>query len=68
MDSDIHISTGNRDLKRIEKAINDLLDRMREAYKSQSRFVSDASHELRTPIAVIKGYAAALILSSSLMS
>lgn len=57
MDSDIHISTGNRDLKRIEKAINDLLDRMREAYKSQSRFVSDASHELRTPIAVIKGYA-----------
>ena len=57
MDSDIHISTGNRDLRRIEKAINDLLDRMRDAYKSQSRFVSDASHELRTPIAVIKGYA-----------
>lgn len=57
MDSDIHISTGNRDLKRIEQAINDLLDRMRNAYKSQSRFVSDASHELRTPIAVIKGYA-----------
>lgn len=56
MDADIHISTGNRDLKRLENAINDLLDRMRAAYKSQSRFVSDASHELRTPIAVIKGY------------
>lgn len=55
--SDIRISTGNRDLKRLEEAINDLLDRMRSAYKSQSRFVSDASHELRTPIAVIKGYA-----------
>lgn len=55
--SDIHISTGNRDLKRLEKAINEMLDRMRNAYKSQSRFVSDASHELRTPIAVIKGYA-----------
>lgn len=57
METDIHISTGNRDLMRLEKAINDLLDRMREAYKSRSRFVSDASHELRTPIAVIKGYA-----------
>lgn len=57
IDSDIHISTGNRDLKRLEEAINNLLDRMRDAYKSQSRFVSDASHELRTPIAVIKGYA-----------
>ncbi len=55
--SNIHISTGNRDLKRLEQSINDLLDRMRDAYKSQSRFVSDASHELRTPIAVIKGYA-----------
>lgn len=55
--SDMHISTGNRDLKDLEQAVNDLLDRMREAYKSQSRFVSDASHELRTPIAVIKGYA-----------
>lgn len=57
MSSDMHISTGNRDLKGLEQAVNDLLDRMREAYKSQSRFVSDASHELRTPIAVIKGYA-----------
>ena len=30
---------------------------MHEAYKQQTRFVSDASHELRTPIAVIRGYA-----------
>ena len=29
---------------------------MRESQKQQSRFVSDASHELRTPIAVIQGY------------
>ena len=55
--SDIHISTGNRDLKSVEDSINLLLDRMRESYASQARFVSDASHELRTPIAVIKGYA-----------
>lgn len=30
---------------------------MRDSYRQQARFVSDASHELRTPIAVIKGYA-----------
>ena len=29
---------------------------MRESNKQQARFVNDASHELRTPIAVIKGY------------
>lgn len=55
--SNAHISTGNRELKGLETAINDMLDKMREAYRVQARFVSDASHELRTPIAVIKGYA-----------
>ncbi len=30
---------------------------MQEAKLQQMRFVNDASHELRTPIAVIRGYA-----------
>lgn len=41
-------------------AINAMLDRIHAAYQSQMRFVSDASHELRTPIAVIEGYASLL--------
>ncbi len=43
-------------LKGIEVAINNLLKRLRDSYRQQTRFVNDASHELRTPIAVIKGY------------
>jgi len=57
---DAKISTGDRDLQGLEEAINDLLSRMHESYRQQARFVSDASHELRTPIAVIQGYAAML--------
>ena len=38
-------------------AINRLLERINESYRLQARFVSDASHELRTPIAAIQGYA-----------
>lgn len=51
------LETHDSELAGIENAMNDLLDRMRESYREQTRFVSDASHELRTPIAVIKGYA-----------
>lgn len=50
------LSFGDSDLQGIETAMNNLLLRMRETYKQQARFVNDASHELRTPIAVIEGY------------
>lgn len=50
------IETGDADLASIEVALNTLLRQMQEAKIQQMRFVSDASHELRTPIAVIQGY------------
>ena len=54
--NDIRISTGDKDLQSIEVALNNLLARMQESKLQQARFVSDASHELRTPISVIQGY------------
>lgn len=51
------LSLGDKDLQGIEAAMNNLLMRMRDSYRQQARFVNDASHELRTPIAVIEGYA-----------
>lgn len=52
----VRLHTNNAETEQLEKAINGLLERMRESYRLQSRFVSDASHELRTPISVLQGY------------
>ena len=53
---DAELRTGDKDLQGLEDAINSLIKRTRDSYSQQIRFVSDASHELRTPIAVVKGY------------
>ncbi|HHW08381.1 MAG TPA: HAMP domain-containing protein [Firmicutes bacterium] len=57
LDTRIPIEETQDELKNLAQAINNMLDRINEAYKVQIRFVSDASHELRTPISVIQGYA-----------
>ncbi len=54
-DEQLHI--GDDDLAGLETAVNNLIVRMHNGYRQQVRFVDDASHELRTPIAVIGGYA-----------
>ena len=56
-EDDQKLYTGDAELAGLETAVNKLMSRMRDSYRQQARFVSDASHELRTPIAVIKGYA-----------
>jgi signal transduction histidine kinase len=44
------------ELKELAKQFNLMLDHIEDAYQKQNQFVSDASHELRTPISVINGY------------
>jgi signal transduction histidine kinase len=40
--------------QRLISAINQLLDRLERASAAQQRFVSEAAHELRTPLAVLR--------------
>ncbi|NCB41139.1 MAG: HAMP domain-containing histidine kinase [Clostridia bacterium] len=57
LDTRISVDETEHELQGLAAAINSMLDRINESYRAQIRFVSDASHELRTPISVIEGYA-----------
>lgn len=47
---------GNDDIAALALTFNTMLDRLEAAYRTQRAFVDDASHELRTPITVIRGH------------
>lgn len=57
LDTRLDISGSQDELKELAQTFNQMLDRIQFSYEQQNQFVSDASHELRTPIAVIQGYA-----------
>jgi signal transduction histidine kinase len=43
------------EIGRLGHTLNDMLARLEEAFKRERAFVSDASHELRSPLTVLKG-------------
>jgi len=53
----LNVSGTKDELKDLAEEFNKMINEIEYSYKLQRNFVSDASHELRTPIAVIKGYA-----------
>lgn len=49
------------ELRELTERINKMLDNLEQSFDRQKKFVSDASHELKTPIAVIQGYSNLLL-------
>ena len=45
-----------RDVYALVSAVNRGLDRLETAFDAQRRFIADAAHELRTPVAVLKAH------------
>lgn len=54
LDQRIQIANANDELGRLAETLNGMLDRLEKAFREMQRFTADASHELRTPIAVIR--------------
>jgi heavy metal sensor kinase len=46
--------SGGEELAGLARVVNDLLARLEESFAQQRRFMADASHELRTPTAIVR--------------
>lgn len=57
MDERLSIGSAKDEVTELADTFNRMLDRLQDSFKRQQQFVSDASHELRTPVTVIMGYA-----------
>ncbi|MBV8519968.1 MAG: HAMP domain-containing protein [Acidobacteria bacterium] len=51
----IDVANPHDELGELATTLNGLLARVEEAFASQRRFMADASHELRTPVAILQG-------------
>jgi two-component system OmpR family sensor kinase len=47
--------TGDDEMSRLVRTFNNMLDRISVAFDAQRQFVADSSHELRSPLTVIRG-------------
>lgn len=50
------ISELNDEVDKVNIVFNSMMDELEEAFHEQSRFVSDASHELKTPLTALHGH------------
>jgi two-component system OmpR family sensor kinase len=53
-DERLPLPAAHDEVRRLGETLNEMLDRLRRSFERERRFVADASHELRTPVAVIK--------------
>ncbi|MBW5446012.1 HAMP domain-containing protein [Cohnella sp. CFH 77786] len=56
----VEISDTRNEMSMLGQVFNEMMDRLETSFRQQKQFVEDASHELRTPIAIIEGHLALL--------
>lgn len=55
LDQRVPVPEANDEIKKLSLTLNEMLERIQKAFQSQERFVADASHQLLTPLAIMKG-------------
>ncbi|MDM5143538.1 Signal transduction histidine-protein kinase ArlS [Lactococcus lactis] len=52
----VPVSKNPLEVHQLSQSFNRLLNRLNQKIENEQQFVSDASHELRTPVAAIRGH------------
>ena len=52
--TELPLPSAEDEIRRLGVTLNEMLDRLRRAFERERRFVADASHEIRTPVSVLK--------------
>nr|WP_241774366.1 HAMP domain-containing sensor histidine kinase [Flavobacterium sp. Root935] len=60
------IKAGSRDFRELDFVLNQMMDRISEVFKKEKQFISNVSHELLTPIALLKNKLENLLQNESL--
>jgi signal transduction histidine kinase len=60
------IKATSRDFRELDFVLNQMMDRITELFKKEKQFISNVSHELLTPIALLKNKFENLLQNSSL--
>lgn len=51
----VPVPNAQDEIKQLSLTLNEMLDRIQQAFQSQERFVADASHQLLTPLTIMRG-------------
>ena len=54
-------TSGPHEIQELTRAFNDMIARMQASQKSQREFVANVSHEMKTPLTSIQGFAQAIL-------
>lgn len=55
LDERITVEVAKDDIGQLSQTINEMLDRLSQAFMKVKQFSADASHELRTPLTILRG-------------